>query len=94
MQRLFKDEPFVNLRLLKSVEVNYSFDLVSLDSKHVTMLSGNKKYIVVLIDHFMQWIEVGILTIKMSHIIINFIKHEILMRHGCLSRIKTDGGKP
>ena len=61
--------PFINFRLLKPVEVNYPFELVSLDTVHVTMPSGNKKCIVVAIDHFIQWIEVGILTNETSQIL-------------------------
>ena len=40
-----KMSPFINFRPLKPVEVNYPFELVSLDTAHVTMPSGNKKYI-------------------------------------------------
>ena len=57
------------------------------------MPSGNKKYIVVAIDHFTQWIEVAILTHETSQSIMNFIEWEILMRRGCPKRIQTDGGK-
>ena len=53
---------FTNFWPLKSAEVNYPFKLVSLDTAYITMPSGNKKYIVVAIDHFMQWIEVTTLT--------------------------------
>ena len=41
-----KMSPFINFRPLKPVEVNYPFELVSLDTAHVTMPSGNTKYIV------------------------------------------------
>ena len=57
------------------------------------MPSSNKKYIVVAIDQFMQWIEVGILTNQTSHSIMNFIELKILMRHECPSKIQTDGGR-
>ena len=67
---------------------------MSLDTAHITMPSGNKKYIVVAIDHFTRWIEVAILTNETSQSIMNFIESEILMRHGCPKRIQTDGGKP
>ena len=49
---------FINYRPPKPVEVNYTFELMSLDTLHTTMLSGFKKYIVVVIDHFTQSIEV------------------------------------
>ena len=62
MQRLFKDEPLHKLQAIKPVEVKYSFKLVSLDTAHVTMPLGNKKYIVVATDHFKQSIDLGILT--------------------------------
>ena len=93
MQRLFEDEPYINSRPFKPVEVNYLFELVSLNTAHITMHSGNKKYIVVAIDQFKRCIEVGILTNEKSQSIMNFIEREILMRHGCLLRIQTDGGK-
>ena len=67
-----KMSPFVNFRPLKPVEVNYPFELVSLDTAHVTMPSGNKKYIVVAIDHFTCWIEVTILTNETSLIYYEF----------------------
>ena len=38
-----KISPFINFRPLKPVEVNYPFELVSLDTAHVTMPSGNKE---------------------------------------------------
>ena len=47
-----KMSPFIKFRPLKPVEVNYPFESVPLDTVHVTMPSGNKKYIVVAIDHF------------------------------------------
>ena len=87
-----KMSSFINFRLLKPYEVNYPFELVSLDTAHVTMPSGYKKYIVVAIDHFMQWIKVGILTNRKIQSIVNFIELEILVSHRCLSRIQTDGG--
>ena len=83
-----KMNPFINFRPLKPVEVNYPFELVSLDTAHVTMPSGNKKYIVVAIDHFKQWIEVGILTNETSQSIMNLIEREILMRHRCLLKYR------
>ena len=43
--------PFINFRPLKHVEMNYFFELVSLDTAHITMPSGNKKYIVVEKEH-------------------------------------------
>ena len=86
--------PFINFCPLKPVELNYPFELVSLDTAHITMPSGNKKYIVVAIDHFTQWIEVAILTHETSQSIMNFIEQEILTRHRCPKRIQTDGGKP
>ena len=89
-----KMSPFTNFRPLKPVEVSYPFELVSLDTAHITMPSGNKKYIVVAIDHFTRWIELAILTNETSQSIMNFIEREILMRHGCPKRIQTDGGKP
>ena len=58
------------------------------------MPSGNKKYIVVVIDHFTCWIEVAILTNETSQSIMNFIGREILMRHGCPKRMQTDGSRP
>ena len=89
-----KMSPLINFRPLKPVEVNCPFELVSLDTTHVTMPSGNRKYIVVVIDHFTCWIEVTILTNETSQSIMNFIEQEILMRHRCPKRIQTDGGKP
>ena len=35
---------FINFCPLKPVEVNYPFELVSLDTAHITMPSGNKRY--------------------------------------------------
>ena len=43
---------------MKPLELNYPFELVSLDTEHITMPSYNKKYIVVAIDHLLQSIEV------------------------------------
>ena len=47
-----KMSPFINFRPLKPVEVNYPSKLVSLDTAHINMPSGNKKYIVVAINCF------------------------------------------
>ena len=43
--------PYINFHKLKPVEVNYQIELVSLDTAHTNMPSGNKNYIVVAIDH-------------------------------------------
>ena len=64
---------------------------MSLYTAHVTVPSGNKKYIVVAIDYFTCWIEVGTLKNETSQGIMNFVEREILMRHGCPSGIQTDG---
>ena len=71
-----KMNPYINIRPLKPVEVNYPFELVSLDTAHVTKPSGNKKYIVIAIDHFACWIDVTILTSETSQTIMNFIEPE------------------
>ena len=94
MQCLSLNQSFFNFCPLSPVEVNYPFELVSLDTARITMPSGNKKYIVVVRDHLTQWIEVAILTHETSESNIGFIEQEILMRHGCPKRIQTDGGKP
>ena len=67
---------------------------MSLDTAHINMPSGNKKYIVVAIDLFTFWIEVTILTNKFLQSIMNFTEQEILIRHRCPKRIHTDDGKP
>ena len=94
MQCLFKNKPFTNFWLLKPVEVIYHIELVSIDTAHITMPTGNKNYIVVEIDLFNFWIKVAILKNETSQSIINFIEREILLRLGCPKRIQTDGGKP
>ena len=58
--------PYTNFRSFNPVEASYPFELVSLDTAHITMPSGNKKYIVVAIDHFTRLIEVAILTNETS----------------------------
>ena len=73
--------PFINFRPLKPVETHYPFELVSLDTAHVTMPLGNKKYIVVAIDHYTRWIEATIVTKETSQSILSFIEQDILMRH-------------
>ena len=74
-----KMSPFINFRTLKPVEANYPFKLVSFETAHITMPSGNKKYILVAIDRFKQWIEKGILMNEKSQSIMNFIECETLM---------------
>ena len=85
---------FNDFGTLETIIVKCLFELGSLDTTHTTMPSGNKKYIVVAIDHLTHWIEVTILTNETSQTIMNFIEQEILMRHWCPKRIQTDGGKP
>ena len=89
-----KISAFINFRCLKPLKVNYPSKLVSLDTAHITTPSGNKKYLVVAIDHFTSWIELAILTNETSQSIMNFIERKIMMRQGCPKRIQTDGGKP
>ena len=62
--------PFIKFRPLKPLGVNYPLNLVSLDRAHVVMPLGNKKYIMVAIDHFTRLIEVTILTYGTSQSII------------------------
>ena len=45
---------------------------MSLDTVHTTMPSGNKKHIVIAIDHFKLWIEVNVFTNITSQSIMNF----------------------
>ena len=78
---------------MKPVEVKYPFELVSLDTAHITMPSGNKKYIVGEVDHFNQWIEVAILTHETSKSIMNFIEQEYWWGM-CPSMIQNYVGKP
>ena len=49
-----KMSPLKNFQPLEPVEVNYLFKLVSLDTSHITMPLGNKRYIAVVIVHFTQ----------------------------------------
>ena len=76
------------------METHYLFELVSLDTAHFTTPLGNKKYIVVAIDHYTRWIKATIVTMETSQSIMSFIKQDILMRHGCPKQTQTDGGKP
>ena len=45
---------FTDFWPLKPIEVNHTFKLELLDTAHIALPSGNKKYIVVAISHFMQ----------------------------------------
>ena len=86
--------PFINFWLLKLVETHYPFELVSVDTAHVTLPFGNKNYILVAIDHYKRWIEATIMTKKTSKSIMSFVERDKLMRHRCPRQIQTDGGKP
>ena len=73
MQCLCSNQSFYQLPPIETCRSNYPFELVSLDTAHIIMPSGNKKYIVVAIDYLTQWIEVAILTHETSQSILNFI---------------------
>ena len=68
-----KISSFIDFWLLNPLKANYPFKSATLDTGHITMPSGNKKYIVVAIDRFMRWIAVKNLTFESSHRIMNFI---------------------
>ena len=61
-----KISPFINFLPLKPMETHDLFKLVSLDTAHVAMPLGNKKYIVVALDHYTKWIEAMIVTKETS----------------------------
>ena len=87
MQCLFKDNPFIYFRLLETFEKDYLSKLVLLDTTHITINSGNKKFIVVTFDHFAHLIKIGVLTKETSNSLINFIECEILMIQRILLKI-------
>ena len=47
---------------------------MSPDTANIIMPSGNKNYVVVVIDHFLQWFGVYVLTNNTSQSIVNFKK--------------------
>ena len=64
--------PFINFRPLKLLKL-ITINIVSLDTAHITMPSGIKKYIVVANDHFTCRIEVKILTNESSQSKMNLL---------------------
>lgn len=58
------------------------------------MLLGNKKHLVVAIDHFKQWTEVKIMMHKTSQSLMNFDDWENFNETQVTLRIQTDCGRP
>ena len=84
----------VGYRPLRPIETHYPFEIVSLDTGHVTLPNGSREYFVIAVDHFTKWVEVQAFTQETSKNIMEFIAEEIIQRHGCPQKIQTDGGKP
>ena len=72
---------------LKPIETRYPFELVSLDTGHLTFGKGKKVYFVVTIDHFTRWVEAQVLHEENLKSIMEFIMNNVFFRHRCPARI-------
>ena len=57
------------------------------------MAPGQKKFIIVAIDHFTKWIEVEAVSTITEARIRNFFYKEIICRFGIPNTLITDNGK-
>ena len=81
-----------NRHPLRPIGAQYPFEMISLDTGHVTLESGRREYFVLAIDHFTKWVEVQALTKETGTSLANFLRHAIIFRHGCPEKILTDNG--
>lgn len=44
--------------LLRPIKTQYHFEIVTIDTGHITILSGRKEYFLVAVDSFTKWVEV------------------------------------
>lgn len=70
------------------------FSQIGLDIKHVTPSQGGHRYIIVAIDYLTKYVEVKAITSQTSSEISLFLYEEIITRHGCISILITDNGRP
>lgn len=70
------------------------FSQVGIDIKHVTPSYSEYCYIIVAIDYLTKYVEVRALRQQTSAEIAAFIYEEIISRHGCVSYIIKDNGRP
>ncbi|KAK8942621.1 hypothetical protein KSP39_PZI009096 [Platanthera zijinensis] len=54
--------------------------------------SGQRRFLLVMIDYFSKWLEVKALAKVTSQVIRNFVWGEIICRHGLPQAIVTDNG--
>ncbi|KAG1084902.1 hypothetical protein G6F42_021603 [Rhizopus arrhizus] len=70
------------------------FSQVGLDIKHVIPSQGGHKYIIAAIDYLTKYVEVKAIKAQTSSKIALFLYEEIVTRHGCISILITDNGRP
>lgn len=70
------------------------FSQVGLDVEHVTPSQGGHRYIIAAIDYLTKYVEVKAIKTQTSSEIALFLYEEIITRHGCISILITDNGRP
>ncbi|KAG1115632.1 hypothetical protein G6F42_013892 [Rhizopus arrhizus] len=70
------------------------FTQVGLDIKHVTPSQSGHRYIIAAIDYLTKYVEVKAITTQTSSEIALFLYEDIISRHGCISILITDNGRP
>ena len=79
---------------LRPVETQYPFELVVMDTGHVTLPSGRKEYFLVAVNSFTKWVEVRAVSSETGAAVALFLREEVIERHGCPERLLSDNGSP
>lgn len=74
---------------LRPIDSRYLFEMISLDTGHVTLNSGQREYFMVAIDHFTKWFNVQALIKETGNVLALFLRHAISFQHKCPEKLLT-----
>lgn len=71
---------------LQPIETQYIFELVIIDTRHVTLPSGRNKYFLMAVNSFTKWAELCAVGSETGITIAQFLREEVIKRHVCPER--------
>lgn len=70
---------------LRPIEIKYPFELVTLDTGHVTLPTGQKEYFLACVDFFPNWAGVRVVSLEMGVAVAGFPIGEMINAMNVLS---------
>lgn len=72
---------------LRPIETQYPYELVMMNTGHISIPSGRKEHFLLAVESFTKWEEIRAVSSETGEAVAKSLREEIIERHGFQERL-------